>query len=82
MQVYGTATPGAFVMVFADGNLCGSQFADSAVGLWSFQVGGGSCCSPRAGDILYFTVNGAVAPTAGAHTYVPGGSASVDFLNQ
>ena len=81
MFVFGTASPGAFIVVFAGGHFCDSTLADSAVGIWGLEVGAGTECSPATGAPLSFSVNGAVVPTAAAHTYVPGGQASVDLLN-
>ena len=80
MFLFGTTTPGAFIVVFAGNQFCSSTIADGAVGLWGLEISGATECSPTSGATIVFSVNGQVAQTSGLHTYKPGGSESVTLL--
>ena len=51
MFVFGTTTPGAFVLVFAGNQFCDSTIADGGIGAWGLEVGAGTECSPAPGAL-------------------------------
>ena len=80
MFVFGTTTPGAFVLVFAGNQFCDSTIADGGIGAWGLEVGAGTECSPAPGALLSFSVNGQITQTTGLHSYQPGANESVTLL--
>lgn len=80
MFVSGDSSPGDLVTVFAGGSYCAFARADPAVGLWAVEIGAGTECHPAVGAALSFSLNGQAVQTASAHTYQPGGTATVTFL--